>query len=172
MSSSEEEPYADSGSEWKPSDPDVPGPSNRKKERRTFTSFDFNLYKEDIPNQKKKEKGRKRVRNKTMWKRNIVKDRKVRGEEYIRNGSKETGVCKAFYCLHGVTKHRVPLIAKNLASGHIMSPEDRRGRHSNRPNRIPEGILAQIDERIRSFTRRQSHYTRHDNDNKYFYHLS
>lgn len=49
-----------------------------------------------------------------------------------------------------------------------MSPRDNRGRHSNRPNKINEGIVAQIDEHIRSFPRRKSHYGREDNQKRYF----
>lgn len=49
-----------------------------------------------------------------------------------------------------------------------MSPSDKRGQHSNRPNRIPEEIVNQINEHIASFPRRKSHYSRHDNQKKYF----
>lgn len=70
--------------------------------------------------------------------------------------------------MHGVSRHRVSQIAKHLTQGSIMSPSDKRGQHSNRPNKITEEIIAQIDEHIRNFPRRKSHYSREDNQKRYF----
>ena len=46
------------------------------------------------------------------------------------------------------------------------SPLDKHGRHSNRYNRIPESALEQLDQHIRSFPAKSSHYSRNKNYNK------
>ncbi|CAH1993123.1 unnamed protein product [Acanthoscelides obtectus] len=261
---SEEDPYVDSGTDYVLSDStdsDVPGPSRRRSKH--FVSAKKGTHKSneqqktsvsnntEIPNiQTVKKKGKKRVRMESKWKRNIMKSKQARGEEYInsankliqkkttgpnchcrkrcftkiddtqrqnileqfystgdktkqdiylgglisvsnvkrkrpttgegreksntyqyklRTGSQETIVCKKAFCsLHGVSKNRVSQIAKNLTLGSIMSPSDKRGKHSNRPNKISEEIIAQIEEHIRSFPRRKSHYSREDNQKRYF----
>ncbi|CAG9827326.1 unnamed protein product [Diabrotica balteata] len=85
----------------------------------------------------------------------------------LRVGSQETTVCKKAFCsLHGVSKNRVSQIVKNLTLGSIMSPSDKRGKHSNRPNKISEARIAQIEEHIRRFSRRKSHYSREDNQKR------
>ena len=38
-------------------------------------------------------------------------------------------------------------------------PEDGRGKHGNRPNRIPDEIVNRIDRHIKSFPRETSHYS-------------
>jgi len=45
------------------------------------------------------------------------------------------------------------------------SPKDLRGKHSNSSNKIPENILKQLDDHIRSFPNSQSHYSRESNGN-------
>lgn len=86
----------------------------------------------------------------------------------IKEDQEEKFVCKKAFCsLHGVPKHRVERIAAS-SSRNITSPTDGRGMHQNRPNRLPENIVAQIEEHIRSFPKRRSHYGRKDNSRKYY----
>ena len=86
----------------------------------------------------------------------------------IRFGLTELQVCKkAFYSIHGVTKHRVDRIASSLKIG-ISAPPDLRGKHMNRPNKMPDAILQNIENHINSFPRRSSHYSRDKNDRKFF----
>ena len=42
------------------------------------------------------------------------------------------------------------------------------GRHATRANKIPAETVAQIDGHIRSFPRRRSHYSRSDNQKRYY----
>lgn len=106
-SSSEEEPFEDSGSEYCPSDPDVPGPSRRPKKytflaknrtKRSHSSTDSDEGQQgryvctESRNVTEKKKGKKRVRNENNWKRNIMKNKKAKGEEYIN--TKKTKIPK------------------------------------------------------------------------------
>ena len=48
----------------------------------------------------------------------------------------------------------------------VCAPIDKRGKHANRPHALPESVLHQIDNHIKSFPTRESHYSRHDNTHK------
>lgn len=48
-------------------------------------------------------------------------------------------------------------------AGSALVPEDNRGRHHHRTNRIPEMVVAQIDKHIASFPRESSHYSLNTN---------
>ena len=82
---------------------------------------------------------------------------------YVRlSNGEETEVCKGAFCqVHAVGKKRVENLAKKL--GESLIPSDDRGKHKNRPHTIPESTKDKIREHIRSFPRRQSHYSRSDN---------
>lgn len=71
------------------------------------------------------------------------------------------------WAIHGITKFRVENIAKSLKSN-IVSQPDMRGRHLNRPNKIPENVVRTVHDHIRSFPRRSSHYSREKNDGRYY----
>lgn len=71
------------------------------------------------------------------------------------------------WAIHGVTKFRIENIAKSLKSN-ISSRPDMRGRHQNRPNKIPQNVVKAVDDHIRSFPRRSSHYSREKNDGKFY----
>ena len=65
-------------------------------------------------------------------------------------GGKRNRVCfKAFCSLHGTGKKRVEIL-RSKASTSITSPRDQRGRHDNRPNRIPADTLQKIKAHIES----------------------
>ncbi|CAH1106948.1 unnamed protein product [Psylliodes chrysocephalus] len=61
---------------------------------------------------------------------------------------------------------RVENIAKSLKSNITPQP-DMRGRHLNRPKKIPENVVRTIDDHI-SFPRRSSDYSRGKNDGRYY----
>ncbi|KAI4463263.1 dna-directed rna polymerases i ii and iii subunit rpabc2 [Holotrichia oblita] len=87
----------------------------------------------------------------------------------IRLGTETHVVCKKAFCsVHGVSKHRVNGVATKLKDGDLTAKQDGRGRHGNRANKISDEIVAQIDEHIRSFPRRRSHYSRSDNEKRYY----
>jgi hypothetical protein len=58
------------------------------------------------------------------------------------------------------------LNARVWANGAVVSP-DGRGKHANRPNRIPDDVVARIDSHIKSFPRQTSHYTLNASPDKY-----
>ncbi|KAJ4445019.1 hypothetical protein ANN_06818 [Periplaneta americana] len=85
-----------------------------------------------------------------------------------RDGTTELLVCKTAFCsLHGIDKSRVERLAKHLAQN-VTSPSNLRGKHGNRPHAVSENCIAQVDQHIRSFPRRKSHYSRTDNVKKYY----
>lgn len=69
--------------------------------------------------------------------------------------------------IHGITKGRLDRIANHLKQN-VTAPTDKRGKHSNRPNRIPEDIIKNIHEHILSFPKYKSHYSRKDNIQHYY----
>ncbi|KAJ4437603.1 hypothetical protein ANN_17748 [Periplaneta americana] len=86
----------------------------------------------------------------------------------VRDGNTELLVCKTAFCsLHGIDKSRVERLAKHLALN-LTSPPDLRGKHGNRPHAVSENCIAQVDQYIRSFPRRKSHYSRTDNVKMYY----
>jgi hypothetical protein len=82
----------------------------------------------------------------------------------IKIGSFERKVCKkAFASFHGLSSKRVQNIASHLNENNCTTARlDKRGQHGNRPNRIPETLIEQVNTHIRSFPRRVSHYSRRD----------
>ena len=72
---------------------------------------------------------------------------------------------KAFSSLHGISHRRVDSILHRSRLS-TTSPQDKRGKHTNRPNRINRDIITQIDQHICSFPSKSSHYSRHDNHHK------
>lgn len=71
------------------------------------------------------------------------------------------------WSIHGVTKFRIENVAKTLKSNVLPQP-DMRGRHLNRPNRIPDNLIRAVEEHIKSFPRRSSHYSREKNEGRYY----
>ena len=79
-------------------------------------------------------------------------------------------VCKlAFASLYGVNTSRVDRVLER-SNGSTTSPQDKCGKHDNRPNRLGGGLLEQIDQHIRSFPVRSSHYSRSDSHGKKYLH--
>jgi len=83
----------------------------------------------------------------------------------IRIDIREVDVCKKAFCsLLGIGKSRVERLIKKIRSNEF-SPVDARGKHTNRPNKLPDDILFKIHTHIESFPKRSSHYSRYDNNN-------
>lgn len=86
----------------------------------------------------------------------------------MKIGVVEKKICqKAFCSLYGVSRKRVEGII-NLLKNNVPAGTDKRGKHFNRPNKIPENILKQINDHIKSFSKRTSHYSRNRNENKFY----
>jgi len=78
-------------------------------------------------------------------------------------------VCrKAFIAVYGIGKKRFERIQKEAGTG-MTSPKDKRDKHHNH-RVIEQNIKQQINDHIRSFPRRQSHYSRKDNPNRFYLH--
>ena len=77
-------------------------------------------------------------------------------------------VCKKVFCeVHAIGRKRVENLAKSLTSGALVA-SDSRGKHKERPHAIQTDTKEQIREHIRSFPRRQSHYSRSDNKKRQY----
>jgi hypothetical protein len=81
---------------------------------------------------------------------------------HIQTSHKRERVCsKAFLAFLGIGGRRVKNLNKyrwEHPTDASALPPDNRGKHLNRPNRIPDEIVKQVDEHIASFPRESSHY--------------
>lgn len=75
---------------------------------------------------------------------------------YVSSSSGKYSICKTtFVSIHGITVDRARRLANLLSLG--KSPHDRRGK--NTPgNAKPGGVVRQVEEHIRSFPVKNSHY--------------
>nr|CAH7736187.1 unnamed protein product [Callosobruchus chinensis] len=80
----------------------------------------------------------------------------------------EIPICKkTFLSLHGITSGRLRRLQQSLCDT-LKSPCDRRGKHNNRPNSLPTEITKIVEENIKSYKPRQSHYSLRKNPNRYY----
>lgn len=79
----------------------------------------------------------------------------------------EVPVCqKAFLALHGIKSKKLEVLQRSLKfSG--APPQDKRGRHNTRPNKLSLDVRKCIIEHITSFKGRQSHYSLKDSTKTY-----
>lgn len=93
---------------------------------------------------------------------------KIRTKEAATGQYREVQVCKkAFLSLHSITPARLRRLQSSLCES-LKSPVDNRGKHTNRPNAIPEELENIIHEHIKSFKPRQSHYSLRQNPQRYY----
>ena len=88
---------------------------------------------------------------------------------YVRlSDGAQVEVCKKVFCdIHGIGRKRVENLAKKLNSGALVA-SDNQGKHKQRPHAISLDVKDEIREHIRSFPRRQSHYSRSDNGKRQY----
>ncbi|CAG9769729.1 unnamed protein product [Ceutorhynchus assimilis] len=125
-------------------------------------------------------RGKRRKIHIDNWKQNVRKRRRDSGDPYVssRNVPKEALkrqeeirikgtehiICRQAFCsIHGITRHRTNRIGLTLKEKN-SAPLDMRGKNNNRPNKIPQNIIAAIDNHILSFPKRSSHYSREKNE--------
>ena len=83
----------------------------------------------------------------------------------LRLSEKEVQVCKKTFCdVHSVGKRRIEFLCEKLNAGELQVC-DARGTQKNRYT-IPNDVKEKVREHIRSFPRRQSHYSRGDNQSR------
>lgn len=87
---------------------------------------------------------------------------------FVRLGQQSKRVCRhAFGSIHGISRKRVDQIAQTFRSRDIAAQPSNKGKHKNRPNRKSQDILQNLTTHIKSFPRRESHYSR--NKSRRFY---
>lgn len=75
-------------------------------------------------------------------------------------------VCKKAFCeIHCVGRKRVDDLCKKLSAGEMIV-SDNRGKHTTRPHTISDENQQKVRDHIASFPRRQSHYSRGDNQKR------
>ncbi|KAK3781652.1 hypothetical protein RRG08_029314 [Elysia crispata] len=82
------------------------------------------------------------------------------------NAPKITVCPSAFMSLHGIGRTRLKVIRGPATTLPLM---DMRGRHNNHYS-LPAAIKIQIHDHIKSFPKRESHYSQHDDNNRRIYH--
>ncbi|CAG9773256.1 unnamed protein product [Ceutorhynchus assimilis] len=91
-------------------------------------------------------KTKKRKRRPEKWKKNINKLKRNSGKQYIN----KKGI----------------VVSEKRASGSLLE-KDKRGKHQNRPNKVPDEVVATVKNHIESFPARESHYSRNKNKKKF-----
>jgi len=95
----------------------------------------------------------------------VKKPISVTNKFILKINSMEYNVCKrTFISVYSITMARVDRLVYCNKSNN-PNPKDLRGKHSNRSNKIPDNILKQLDNHIKSFPNHQSHYSRESNGN-------
>lgn len=114
-------------------------------------------------------KGKQVARRRPKQNVNAKRTRNFSNVYTIKCGTGDRKVCKkAFASIHGISLKRVQNIAAHLnQTDSITAPNDQRGKHANRPNRVPDAIVEQVHNHILSFPRRVSHYSRRDSKRYY-----
>lgn len=80
----------------------------------------------------------------------------------LANGTHQQ-VCKQSFCdLHAIGKRRIEKLVEKMLHG-VLIASDMRGKHENRPHAISDELKQKVREHIKSFPRRQSHYSRSKN---------
>ncbi|CAG5020928.1 unnamed protein product [Parnassius apollo] len=97
------------------------------------------------------------------------KKRSCSHKYYIKLGNRNIQICRnGFASIHGISKKRVDNVAKRYRDPTVTTPaQSNRGKHQNRPNRIPSEWVSKVDSHIRSFPRRESHYSRNKSSRYY-----
>ncbi|CAG4931633.1 unnamed protein product [Parnassius apollo] len=97
------------------------------------------------------------------------KKRSCSHKYYIKLGNRNIQICRnGFASIHGISKKRVDNVAKEYRDPTVTTPaQSNRGKHQNRPNRIPSEWVSKVDSHIRSFPRRESHYSRNKSSRYY-----
>lgn len=69
---------------------------------------------------------------------------------YVRTRGKEIQICRlAFANIHGISPHKIRILCQKQDQN-VMYPRDGRGKHNNRPRKIPNDTLHGIKEHIYS----------------------
>lgn len=86
---------------------------------------------------------------------------------FITLEGKQTLVCKrALMALYQISKKKIEVIQTKMKRKSVTSSPDKRGRHDNRPNKIPDAVKEYVKEHISSFPAEHAHYSRTHNINR------
>lgn len=97
-----------------------------------------------------------------------AKNHKSVSYEYkVMSDNKVIRVCKKALCeLFQIGRKKVDILQKSIKSGNTVPSPDKRGKHANRPHKIPSEVEEFVLNHIRSFPSEESHYSRYKNIHK------
>ncbi|CAG9763534.1 unnamed protein product [Ceutorhynchus assimilis] len=116
----------------------------------------------------------KAVPKKRSYKKKIKRresSRKVTYQYFVKVNGIDIQLCKQeFLASHGLQKSskRVRLICNQISDGRSVPQDDKRGKHSNRPNRTPLEQVQSVHDHIRAFPKYVSHYSRKKNPSRVY----
>lgn len=85
----------------------------------------------------------------------------------LPNHSDSIVICKRAFCsIFQISSKKVEIIQRKHKAGQIVPSQDKRGKHTIRPNKTSDAVVNQIVEHITSFPAESSHYSRTQNPNK------
>lgn len=98
-----------------------------------------------------------------------IKKKKHSFKYVIFYNHKQIPCCKRALCsLYQFSHKKVELIQRKLKAGESAPTPDKRGRHSNRPHKIPDIVVEKVVSHIKKFPAESSHYSRNKNIHKMF----
>lgn len=98
-----------------------------------------------------------------------VSSRKYSISYFVKVNGVDVNVCKKeFLAVHGLqrSQKRIQLLQRQMDEGFTTPCADRRGKHVNRANKVPEEACQSARDHIQSIPKYQSHYSRKRNPNK------
>lgn len=98
------------------------------------------------------------VKTESDWADHLLKS-SFSTEYQIRNdkGLNQKVCQKTFLLIHGFGKRRLEILRKKMPIGAVVPELDRRGKHTNRPQKVSEELHQKVRDHIKSFPVGQSH---------------
>ncbi|CAH1100894.1 unnamed protein product [Psylliodes chrysocephalus] len=90
---------------------------------------------------------------------------------HIKVNGEDITVCKAeFLAVHGLQKSqkRIQLLCHKITMGSVTPQRDQRGKHLNRPIKIPDETIQTVRDHINLLPKYTSHYSRQDNPTRVY----
>ena len=70
--------------------------------------------------------------------------------------------------LYCITQSKIDHIINQAKMGQSSAPPSIRGKHANRPNKVPEDVIDLVKKHISLFPKEASHYSRRKNPNRLY----
>lgn len=85
----------------------------------------------------------------------------------LPNRNEPIVICKQAFCsLFQISTKKVEIIQRKHSAGELTPSSDKRGKHTNRPNKTADEVINEVIDHISSFPAESSHYSRNRNPDK------